>query len=295
MQFSDQFRMDSNAIESYTVPDALISPHTAAVNVSPWIYRMQKLYSDKITRIKYRKNWIKIARKLVVKNYRKKLATARGKVAQSIFENATKVLWKSLHRKALLHSRLFNIRFYFAKYQKLRYERQMNIRIQWKAYARSLINGINPPDYSYRELWNDYAFILKKKEVQQEARRYQALSFHGEEQTQIIWKEFSSKLLLIHRIRKLRQYIRSIAILTQFFHNALFTFRSTKAAEGAISFTPNYDFSRQFITQSCLEINHLAKMYLQKKSNGFSRAYADETFKTSFVHLLIAVKTVDTP
>ncbi|OHS95194.1 hypothetical protein TRFO_02126 [Tritrichomonas foetus] len=278
----------------YDLVDAIISPRAAAIDVSQWYSNINHLYFSKISRLKCRKKWIDYAIALKRKNFTGKLSRAQNDVSKYVFCNATKLLWRSFTRKIIFQSRIFNLHFYYAQLHRVVYERRNNIRIQWKSYARALMYGLSPPGTDYRDLWISFAFLLKKRQIIEAARNFRKapkISFAGKNQTREIWRKYSRAILCNYRIQQTRTKARADRVLSNFFQHALIPYRVQKTAENVISVHFDYSIVNPMVKQSCDEVTHFAKLWLRKKAQNFSIAYADETFKTSFVHIMSKVRS----
>lgn len=287
--------MNAPSSHTYTFTDAIISPKSATVNVSQWYSNIMNLYTSKANRLNRKIKWIQLTKNLVTKKFKDKLISERKTVSKYVFVDATKIIWRKLSKKLLFRSRIFVIKYYYAQLLKVNYERHVNIKIQWKTYSYALLHGFESPKHSYRELWRSYAFLINKKRVIEMNKVFRKLPFHGTEEARQIWKRFSMHAISRYHIIQMKKYVKAVAVLTRFFNRSLVSFRAKKTAESVASFNADYSFTKPFVAQSCNEVNRFVKRFLSRRANDFSHAYADETFKTSFVHVLGSVRTHNSP
>ncbi|KAK8833950.1 hypothetical protein M9Y10_004488 [Tritrichomonas musculus] len=287
--------MNASSSPTSNFIDALISSKSATVNVSQWYSNILNLYSSKVDRLNRKKKWIDLAKRFLAYKFKENLYNEQATISKYVFVDATKLIWRSLSKKLLLYSRINVIKYFHAQLLRVNYERHFNIKIQWKSYAWALLHGLESPKHSYRELWRSYAFLIKKKKIKEAQHNCDKFSFHGKTQTRIIWQRFFRFIISDFRIKQMRKKVKAIAILTQFFNHSLIRFRAKKAAEAVTLLKTDYSFTKPFIDQSCKKVNHFAKLYLIRRAKDFSQAYADETFKTSFVHILNAVSSYNSP
>lgn len=286
-----------NAPSSHTnnFADAIISPKSATVDVSQWYSNMLNLYATKVNRLNRQKMWIKIAKDLSSKKFKEGLINARKTVTKYVFVDATKLIWRTFAKKLLFNSRIFVIKYYYMKLLQVNYERSINIRIQWKSFSWALMHGLESPKHSYRDIWRSYAFLINKKRIREYHQNYTKFKFHNSEEVKVAWQSFSRRILSHYRVKQMKIYVKAIAVLTRFFNRSLISFRSKKAAKSVASLNIDYSFTKPFVSQSCNEVSRFAKKFLSRRAKDFSHAYADETFKTSFVHILNSVRPYNSP
>ena len=263
----DRIMNISTSINS-KLSEAMISMQACAVDVSQWFNSINNIYISKVERLKKRKKWIDFMIKLRKVDLHKKIEIENENVTKSILGDATRFLWTNLTHKLLLQTRLNNLREYYSIYDRCFVQRRNNIRIQWKVYAHVLLYGVFPTPKSYRDLWISYAFILKKRKLREISRKLHENDHY------------------INNKIKEQEQDYSYKILSKFFSKAIIKIKANKAAQTVASFNCNYSFVTPLVQDSCLKIHKFVKLWMNKKAQNFSTAYADETYKTSFVHLI---------
>lgn len=273
--------MESTLI--YSFGDALCSQNSAAFNVAViWDETAKKLESAK-DRLERRNLWIGMAKKYRNMSFSKMITEAEVESTE-VYKDMIRMLWRNLCQKMVLHSCVYNLKYFKLMLNKMSMERLVNIRGQWITWSRVLVR--NNVTETRRSLWISIVFVLRKRKVVAAHDRFARISIRGEDQWRSVWTSFSKLLVRRKRVAKIETKYNALECLSRFFRRAILKSRINKAAIAVTRFIWNPNtFVRKDVELAKRRIASLARLWLSRKAKRFAEAYADEIFDSAFVHI----------
>lgn len=285
--------MENEESSNYSLVEALVSPNTVALNIAEKYNRITGKISKIQDKYHFRATWIRFMMAILRKRRKISGNIANKELSISILGDAIHDLWKAMSNKALYISRIYTLRQFKKQLDELIIHRRHNIRKQWKVFSHELIQMNYSVDL--RNRWFEFADFLNYMQIKKAHERYAALSFHTEEEIRQKWKHLAGFMVARLRIADTKKRERAIFVITKFVRRIIQPFREQKTADSVTQFIwmPEL-FVEPLLNDELDIIRRNVRRWIIRQCHSFSVAYADETLKTAYVHVIADMLIDDT-
>jgi hypothetical protein len=264
--------------------DSLISDKAGAFDVSSWHLKTSAKLTLAENHVKLVSAWRRLVSGITHRYQIRLLKKSQRRVRNVVYSETVSILWNKFVKYCVGEAQRVRLELFRKKLDELVTARSENIRLQWNAFRRALLD--QEEREQLRELWVSLVFVKKKRLVRAAAIRFQQSSMHNTVEWQRGWRELATRMALSDRISSLHRRAAAIRCLTGFFTRALAKSRVSQAVEHISLHTWDAQaLVEPHLRDACGRINRFAKLWLRRKAGRFAVAYADEIFTTAFVHL----------